>query len=480
MRREEGEEVAVISGTRIPERLTAADDYSVLADDFGWPWDIGVIAVLDGTSLVDGEGGVRIDAVRSRIALRLHLVPRFRQLLYRPRLGLGWPLWVDAPTFDLAEHVRVHPLPAPAGEAELLAACEQLRRRRLDPNKPLWELWVLPGLAEGRMGLFLRMHHAIADGVAGVAAFGALLDLAPDAITPPTPPWTPQPPPSAGELFRDNVRWRLQGLRAVGSGSLHPGRTLDGIRAEWPTWHEVFTEERAPRTSLNRRVGRDRRVALVDGRLEAAKQIAHAHGAKVNDVVLAAVAGGLRELLGNRGERVDELVLRVMVPVSLHREQPGRARGNLDGLIVVRLPLGEPDPVRLLEAVAAETAERKRKPRPQAMSTGIFRFTLARRALMRVSAHQHVLNLTVTNVPGPPIPLYLAGSRLLTVFPVVPATGNHALTVGVLSYAGQLNLTAVADADACPDVDVFAHGLRSALRTLTRPSVQAAGWTREW
>jgi diacylglycerol O-acyltransferase / wax synthase len=191
-------------------------------------------------------------------------------------------------------------------------------------------------------------------------------------------------------------------------------------------------------------------------------------------VVLAAVACGLRELLGTRGEPVDELALRVMVPVSLHREQRGPARGNLDGLIVVRLPLWETDPLRLLNLVAAETAERKRKPRPQAMSTGILRFTVARRAVIRLSAHQHMLNLVVTNVPGPPIPLYLTGARLLTVFPVVGASGNYALSVAALSYAGQLNLTAVADADACPDLDVFAHGLQDALQTLTRPTVQAA------
>src|SRR5512133_1633316 len=117
----QGEEVAVMPGRGALERLTAQDDWSVLADDRGWPWDIGVIGVLDGSSLVDGDGRVRVDALRTRVGSRLHLVPRFRQLLYRPRLGLGWPLWVDAPGFDLADHVRVHPLPVPAGEAELLA-----------------------------------------------------------------------------------------------------------------------------------------------------------------------------------------------------------------------------------------------------------------------------------------------------------------------------------------------------------------------
>ena len=129
-------------------------------DDYGWSSDIGGLAILDGTSLLDSDGRVRIEAVRQQLEPRLHLVPRFRQLLYRPRLGLGWPLWVDAPSFDLADHVRVHELAAPGDEASLLQACQELARRRLDPARPLWELWLLPGLPDRRVGAFLRLHHA--------------------------------------------------------------------------------------------------------------------------------------------------------------------------------------------------------------------------------------------------------------------------------------------------------------------------------
>ncbi len=143
-------------------------------------------------------------------------------------------------------------------------------------------------------------------------------------------------------------------------------------------------------------------------------------------------------------------------------------------MIVVPLPVGEPDPLRLLQLVAAQTAERKNKAHPQAMSTGIFRFTAARRAVLRLSSRQRRFTLLVTNVPGPPVPLYLAGAPLLEVFPVVPLVGNETLNVAVLSYAGQLNLTAVADGDACPDVNVFAQGVRSALDRLAQPAVTAA------
>jgi diacylglycerol O-acyltransferase len=343
--------------TRRLERLTASDLFLLLWDDYGWSGDIGGLAILDGTSLLDRDGRVRIEAVRRQLEPRLHLVPRFRQRLYRPRRGLGWPLWVDAPAFDLADHIRVHPLAAPGDQAQLLQACQELARRRLDPSRPLWELWLLPGLPERRVGAFLKLHHAFADGAAGVAAFGALLDLTADAPTPAAPPWTPTPIPTAGELLGDNLRRRGQGLGRTLLGLAHPGRTLRRARGALPAWREFFAEQRAPRTSLNRPIGADRRLAIVRGRLDLTKQIAHAHHAKVNDVVLAAVAGGLRQLLARRGEDAQGLVLRAMVPISLHQEQPGQAQGNQDGWMIVPLPLGESDPVRRLQLIAAQTQD---------------------------------------------------------------------------------------------------------------------------
>src|SRR5262249_38894370 len=158
----------------------------------------GGLAICDGTSLLDLEGRVRIEAVRAQLEPRLHLVPRFRQLLYRPRLGLGWPLWIEVPNFGLADHIQVHPLAAPRGQAQLLAACQELARRPLDPARPLWELWLLPGLPQRRVGAYLRLHHVVADGAAALAVFGALLDLTADAPAPAVPPRAPAPIPAAG------------------------------------------------------------------------------------------------------------------------------------------------------------------------------------------------------------------------------------------------------------------------------------------
>lgn len=445
------------------DRLTAQDLSTLWPDDVGWPQDIGALAILDGRELLDSDGRFPLAAVRRSIESRLHLVPQFRQLIYRPRRGLGWPLWIDAPTFDLGDHVRVFPVPDPGDETQLLLATEQLRRRRLDRSRPLWEMWFLLGLTQGRVGFYLKVHHAIADGVAGVATFGALLDAVPGGTVLSEPPWTPAPVPSTRELLVDNVQRHIDHVGRAVSALVRPVATLQRARVGWPAVRETLVG-RAPRTSFNRPIGPDRAFTLIRSSIDDVKQTAHANGAKVNDVLVAAVAGGLRDLLQSRGERVDDFVLRAYVPVSLHQEQHGPAQGNLDGVMAVSLPIGVPDPGRRLRLIAAETAERKKRPRPAAGT--LLRNGVTQRAFLHVMAHQRWANVYVANVAGPPMPLHLAGSRLLEVFPVVPLLGNVTLGVGALSYAGQFTITVVADRDAFPDVDIFTTGARNTLDAL--------------
>ena len=446
------------------DRLTGQDRWMLAPDEYGWPQDIGAVAIVDGRSVLDDTGSVRIDAVRDHIGRRLLCAPKLRKIVYRPARGLGGPLWVDAPSFDVADHVHTWPLEPSADEPQLLRACEQLRRQRWDPSRPPWGLWLLPGLPGGRLGVYVRMHHVIADGVAGVATIGALLDLAPDS-SPPTPPeWVPAPIPSDEALRADLVRRRRRAMRRAArstiSGLRHPRPVMRSARNIGAQFHDVFGD-RAPDTSLNRPIGQERMLALVRARLEPIREAAHAHGGKVNDVVLAAVAGGLRELLHARGEAVDDLVLRAAVPVSLHRDV-GTEPANMDAAMAVPLPIGEPDPIRRLELIGAETARRK----PRA-ATNPFSFVMGtrrgQRAFLRAYPRQRLVNVYLANVPGPAVPMYLAGMPLLEVFPVVPLGGNITVGVGVLSYAGQLNLTVVADRDACPDIAVFTAGLRDGL-----------------
>jgi WS/DGAT/MGAT family acyltransferase len=267
------------------------------------------------------------------------------------------------------------------------------------------------------------------------------------------------------------VRRHVGELARVASALVRPVDTLGRLRAGWPAVRETLASERAPRSSLNRLIGPGRRFAVVRSRIDPVKRVAHSYGATVNDVLMAAIAGGLRDLLLGRAERVDDVVLRAYVPVSLHQERPGLARGNRDGVMAVSLPIGQPDPAVRLRLIAAETAERKKRSRPAAGT--LLRNGLAQRAFLRLMARQRWANVYVANVPGPPRSLYVAGAPLLELFPVVPLTGNVTLGVGALSYAGQFNITAVADYDACPDVEVFADGVRDALRSLAASELVA-------
>jgi len=446
------------------DRLTDEDQRMLWPDEI-WPQDIGALAILDGGGLAGPDGRVRIEAVRDVIAARLHLVPRFRQLLYVPRPGLGRPLWVDAPAFDLADHVRVLPLPDPGDEAALLRAAEQLRRRRLDRSRPLWQVWLLPGLPEGRVGMYVKIHHLIGDATAGVAALGALLAPAPAGAA---QPWTPAPPPSSAGLLADNLRHHVTWLGHAAAALARPVTTGRHARAAWTAMREVTAGPPATRTSLDHLVGPDRTLAPIRGSLDQATQAAHRHHATVNDVLLAVTAGGLRGLLRSRGEAVQDLVVPIYVPITLRpAQQRDQARGNLTALMTVPLPVGVADPVRRLEQIAAETACRKAESRPSVGT--VLHGPMPRRAFLAVMKHQRV-NLVSADVPGPARPLYLAGAQLIEVFPVLPLMGKTTLGVGALSYAGQFNIMAVADHDTCPDLDVFAAAARDELRALAAPA----------
>jgi diacylglycerol O-acyltransferase / wax synthase len=453
------------------QRLTA-EDRLILWPDEVWPQDVGAVGVLDGRSLLDSNGRFRIEAAKQAVEGRLHLLPRFRQVLYVPRRGLGGPLWVDAPAFDLSDHVRVERLHAPGGEAELLRAVARLRRRRLDKSRPLWEMWFLMGMPADRIGWFVRLHHVVADGIAGVAELGALLDAAPSSATALPKPWAPDPWPSARDLLQDNLRCRIAKLKRTLRGITRPAAILRRARAAMPALRELLTEKPGPQTSLNQVIGQDRTLALVRSSLELVNEVAHSHGATVNDVLLAVIGGGLRGLLCSRGESIEGVILPIFVPVSLRRGRSGQAGGNLISQMVVPVPLGIADPSQRLRQIAVETASRKAISRPS-LGT-MFHSRLVRGTMLKLIVRQRV-NVVSADLPGPQTPLYLAGARLIEVFPLLNLVGNESLGIGALSYAGQFNIMAVGDADAYPDIDVFAASARDDLRVLVESSARARG-----
>jgi WS/DGAT/MGAT family acyltransferase len=442
------------------DRLTGLDRM-MLGASRRWPQDIGALAILDGTG--DGAGDLRIGVVREAITSRLHLVPRLRQVVRVPGRGLGGPLWVDAVDFDIREHVLVRPLASGTDGRRLLAVVEALRGERLDLSRPLWRMWVLPGLPDGRVAMFVKLHHSIADGMAAMRTIAALLDTERGATAPPAPPWTPAPPPSNGDLLRDNVRRRLRAAGRTGSAVVRPAATLRHARAAWPAIRELFAEEPATRTSLDRMVGAGRNLAVIRVSLDEVQAAAHAHRATVNDVLLAFTAGGLRSVLRSRGEPLAGTTVRTFVPVSLRRDGSGPAHGNLIAQMAVPLPMRESDAADELRRISARTAIRKSRART---SLGTLVHGRVARRLMLIAVMRQRVNVTTACVPGPTRPRFLCGARVLEVFPVLPLIANEPIGVAALSYAGQFTIGVVADRDAGPDLDVFVAGARAHLEAL--------------
>lgn len=456
------------------ERLSPLDVSNLRVEDHGLPMHVAALGILDGASLVDASGQLRLNAMCAAVEQRLHLAPRLRQVLFRPRFGLGPPIWADDARFDIRQHVRTRVLPAPGGEAELLDMCAWLNEQPLDRTRPLWEIWLLTGLPDRKVGLLIRLHHVVADGLAAMAMIGALLEPAAGAPAAAPPPWVPAPVPRTRQLFAANLRWRAGALAGAWSRPGQPLARIRRLRVLARQTRQMAREGRAPRLSLNRPAGTRRRLLLVRADLAQAAALAHAHGGKVNDVVLAAVAGGARSLLDARGELKPELVIKVSVAASTRGPAERQASGNRVGIMLVPLPVGDPDPVRRLTQIVRATSERKRLPPYQPGG----------RVLQRLMVHtmyrQHLVNLLVSNLHGPPGQLYLAGAPVLEVFQVGVVQGNIPVSVGALSYAGQLNFDLVGDPAAVPDLAVFAEGLSGALaqlgvRVIGRPDPAGPG-----
>jgi diacylglycerol O-acyltransferase / wax synthase len=446
------------------DRLTPLDVSNLRIERHGLPMNVAALAILEGRVLLDASGALALEAIRVRVEQRLHLAPRLRQRLYRPGVGFGAPVWVDDASFDISRHVRTRPVPA-GGEEALLATCVELNDRPFDQAHPLWEMWLLTGAPGGHVPMLIRFHHVLADGIAALLLLGTLfdsapVDSAPEAPEPAGPPWTARPIPTRSELLGDALRKSITGIRRGVHEIEHPRRTLAPAGTLVRQALQLAREGRAPRTSFNRPVGGQHRVLLVRAGLEHARQVAHAHHATVNDVVLCAIAGGARALLAGRGELHRPLVLKVSVAASVRAPASASQAGNLVGILIVPVPVGEEDPIRRLEQIARATAERKRLPPYQPAARFLQRW------MIRTMNRQRRINLLMSNLPGPPQPLYFAGAKILEVFQIGIVQGNVAVQVGALSYAGQLNFDIVADANLVPDLTVFANGMIEDLERL--------------
>jgi diacylglycerol O-acyltransferase len=442
---------------------------------------------VGGLTIVEGPPPP-MEEFLEQIRRRLHLVPRYRHKLAYTALDSGRPVWVDDPSFNLEYHVRHTALPTPGEPEQLRSLTARIFSQQLDRSKPLWEMWLIEGLKDDRFALISKTHHSLIDGIAGVDLATVLFDLSPDP-----PPikssgraWRPHREPGAPELIAAGLKGAVRAGIELAEGALdalaHPDRALARTREAAEGIGEIVWAglNPAPETPLNVHIGPHRRFIGIDNQLEDFKLVKNAFGGTVNDVVLAVVAGALREFLISRGLRTEGVELRALVPVSVRAEDEHHQGGNRIVAMRGPLPVYIADPVQRLRFVshAMDGLKESKQALGAEVIAGAQNFappTILAQA-SRLNFSTRLFNLLVTNVPGPQFPLYVLGREMLAAYPVAFLPENHALAIAIMSYNGQMNFGLLGDYDALPDIDLLGETIGAELATLVtlaRESVAA-------
>jgi diacylglycerol O-acyltransferase / wax synthase len=438
------------------ERLSTLDSSFLYLEEPGTPMHVGGVLVLE--TPADG-----VDALADLIGARLSLVPRYRQRVAEVPGHLANPVWVDDPDFDIDYHVRRSGLPRPGTESQLLDLVSRVMARPLDRHRPLWEAYLVEGVEGGRVAVVTKTHPALVDGLSAIDIGQVLLDVAPDAPAPEPVEWRPRRAPTGAELVFEALDEYVRRPSAL----VEKARGAAGdVRATAARMGGLLRTARsailpAPHSPLNAAVGSQRRVAVARAGLAEVKEVRKVYGGTVNDVLLAVVTGALREWLLSRGEPVTGgRSVRALVPVSLQDDEG--PEGNRVSSYLVDLPVGEPNPrvrlTRLSYAMGGVAAHGQSVGADSLIAlTGFAPPTLhALGARAARGLSRRLFNLVVTNVPGPQVPLYAAGGRMLEVFPVVPLARGQGLSIGMTSYNGQVFFGLNADPDIVGDVHVLA------------------------
>ncbi|WP_300007164.1 wax ester/triacylglycerol synthase family O-acyltransferase [Pseudonocardia sp.] len=452
------------------ERLSPLDSSFLFMEESTTAMHVGGLMTFEPSPDTDLEGFVRL------IGERLAAVPRYRQKIREVPARLGLPVWVDDPAFDLGYHVRRSALPAPGTDAQLRELVGRLQGRPLDRSRPLWEIYLVEGLADGGFAIITKTHHAMVDGLSSIDIGAVLLDLTPTPRPSPPDTWDPEPEPSSLGLAVGAVVDQLKRpqhvvdtIRQAASDARTAATTVAQTAGAVVA---AVTNTRVARSHpLNAPIGQQRRYATSAGELDDYKAIRKAHGGTVNDVVLTVVAGGLRRWLTTRGEDVRPgATVRAMVPVSVRA--PGVELGNQVSALFVDLPVGEADPVARLEQVTAAMLAHKQS--GQAVGAGALvglvgltpptLHSLGARLSSSLSAR--MFNVVVTNVPGPQFPLFAMGARMRDMYPVVPLAKGQTVSIGITSYNGGVFYGLNADRDAMGDADVLAASIGESLDEL--------------
>jgi diacylglycerol O-acyltransferase / wax synthase len=456
-----------------PPRLSAVDASFLYMEQPRTPMHVGAVGIFRTPA-----GGVDYDRLVATVERRLVSVPRYRQKVRHVPGNLARPVWVDDGDFDIAFHVRRSALPRPGSQAQLTELVARLMSRPLDGDRPLWEMYVVKGLADGRFAVITKTHQAMVDGVTTIDIGQVLLDETPEPSEPADELWMPRPEPSDAQLVADALAEAVARPAEVvdtvrhAAGDVVAGatRVARGLAALVGTL--VPGGRLAPGSPLNVAVSTQRRFAVARGDLDAYRAVRDAHGCTVNDVVLTVVTGALRTWLLSRGEPVSATSrVRAMVPLWVRPDLGSGIDGRVSATLV-DLPVGEPSPGLRLQHVAHAMGEHTaggRSVRAGALArigghAPPTLHALGARAVNGIS--KRIFNLVVTNVPGPQVPLYAAGARMLEMFPVVPLGQGQGLAVGITSYDGGLFYGLNGDRDALADIDVVAQAMDEALDEL--------------
>lgn len=454
------------------QRLSPLDASFLHIEDGSSPMHIASTAILEGPPPAHAE-------VLRMVAGKLPLVPRYRQKVRFVPLELGRPVWVDDPHFNLEYHVRHTALPAPGSDQQLRNLVGRIMSQTLDRAKPLWEMWIVEGLEGGHWALISKSHHAMVDGVSGTDLLAVVLDAEPDPVRTEPPPWRPDPQLSEAEFVGAALAERMfspyEALRGARALVLRPRRLVREIvntsRGVTSMRNLVI---RTPESSLNGPIGPHRRYTWSRGSVSDVKAIRGVLGGTLNDVVLAAITQGFRELLQSRGEAVDGRTVRSLVPVSVRKSSQKGSYDNRVSAMFAELPVGIADPVQRLHAVTAQLKGLKESQQAVAGETLTslagyappVLLSAGTRVAMRIP--QRSVNTVTTNVPGPRVQLYAVGRRMLEAFPYVPLAGQMRIGVAIFSYLDSLNFGITGDYDSTPDLDVLAAGICTGLGDLRK------------
>jgi WS/DGAT/MGAT family acyltransferase len=462
------------------ERLSAQDASFLWAESPNQPMHIGGLGVLEAGPLALEEGGIDIDQYRRAVEGVLHWIPRYRQKLAWTPVE-GWPVWVDDRQFDLGYHIRHIALPRPGTHAQLKEMAARIFARPLDRRHPLWEIWVIEGVEGGKQfALLNKIHHCMVDGAAGADLSQILLSPSSRPETNEPVPYMPRPVPTDAELLLDSLALGLRRpLELAKSLGLLEG---SGAAPEAPTLEQRLASLRdlmgfaispASETPINGELGPHRGLDWITMPLDDVRELRKVLGCTVNDVVLATVAGAMRRYLFRRRVDPRSIDFRIAAPVSTRKAEHDRGQGNHVSTWIVPLDLAAHDPIAQLRAVQAETESRKRSNAQLAVETLMSAAEWLPVPLLSrsVGLAQGPANMIVTNVPGPQIPLYMMGARLLGMYPMVPLLPGGGLGVALFSYEGKLCWGFNPDPELVPDLASFVGDVAAAFEELRAAAV---------